>query len=82
MLLVDIPELSKTIIQKLVDAGYETADEVLDAGKDALCELKGLGEKKAQKIIDILNSYYEMEPQGKKKELSESDDSETAVDGE
>ncbi len=82
LLIEDIPELSKTIIQKLVDAGYETADDVLDAGKDALCELKGLGEKKAGKIIDILNSYYEMEPQGKKKESSDLDDSKTAVDGE
>ena len=82
LLLVDIPELSKTIVQKLVDAGYETADEVLDAGKEALCELKGLGEKKAGKIIDILNSYYEMEPQGKKSESFDSAESPIAVDGE
>jgi len=57
--LSDVSELSKTIIKKLNAAGYETADEVLDAGKEQLLEVKGFGEKTIDKLFDILNSYYE-----------------------
>lgn len=57
--LEDIPELSEIIINKLVSAGYETADEVLDASKEELMEVRGFGAKRVDKIIDILNSYYD-----------------------
>lgn len=57
--LTDVAELSKNIIEKLAAAGYETADEVLDAGKEQLLEVKGFGGKTIDKIIEILNSYYE-----------------------
>lgn len=59
--LTDVTELSKSVLEKLTAAGYETADDVLDAGKAALLELKGIGEKTLEKILDILNSYYEEE---------------------
>ena len=62
LLLSDVPELSKTILEKLVAAGFSTADDVLDAGREALMELKGFGEKTVEKIFDVLNSYYEEEP--------------------
>ncbi len=57
--LSDVSELSKTIIKKLNAAGYETADEVLDAGKEQLLEVRGFGEKTINKLFDTLNSYYE-----------------------
>jgi len=57
--LSDVTELSKTIIKKLNAAGYETADEVLDAGKEQLLEVRGFGEKTINKLLDTLNSYYE-----------------------
>ncbi len=59
LFLSEVPELSKTIIDKLSAAGYETADEVLDAGKEELLEVKGFGKKTINKILDTLNSYYE-----------------------
>jgi len=57
--LKDIPELSKSIVEKLAAAGYETADDVLDAGQDVLKELKGFGEKTVGRLFEVLNSYYE-----------------------
>ncbi len=61
LLLEDIPELTKTMLTKLDNAGYETADEVLDAGKETMSELKGFGAKTVDNLFDILNSYYEEE---------------------
>lgn len=61
LLLTDVPELSKTMLEKLISAGFETADEVLDAGKETLLELKGFGEKTIDRIITTLSSYYEDE---------------------
>lgn len=61
--LTEVPELSKSILEKLTAAGYETADDVLDAGKETLLELKGFGDKTASRVLEVLNSYYEEEPQ-------------------
>ena len=62
--LADVPELSKLIVDKLAAAGYETADDVLDAGRETLLALKGFGEKTVDRMISILNSYYEDENTG------------------
>jgi N utilization substance protein A len=62
LLLSQIPELTRTIVEKLNAAGYESAEEVLDAGKDTIMELKGFGEKTAARVFEILGSYYEEEP--------------------
>ncbi len=61
LLLTDVPELTKSIVEKLIAAGYESADDVLDAGREELLGLKGFGEKTIDKILGILNSYYEEE---------------------
>lgn len=61
LLLTDIPELSKAHVEKLLEAGFESAEEILDAGKEALLEMKGYGEKTVDKIFSVLNSYYEEE---------------------
>jgi N utilization substance protein A len=66
LLLTEVPELSKSILEKLTAAGYETADDVLDAGKKTLLELKGFGDKTASRVLEVLNSYYEEEPQESK----------------
>ncbi len=71
LLLTDVPELSKTMLEKLVSAGFESADEVLDAGKDTLLELKGFGEKTIDRIISILSLYYEDESEEKSVESPE-----------
>jgi N utilization substance protein A len=63
LMVTDVPELSKMMRERLIAAGYETADEVLDVGRETLLELKGFGHKTIDRIIEILNSYYEEEPQ-------------------
>ncbi|MDM7926984.1 MAG: transcription termination factor NusA [bacterium] len=62
LLLSDIPELTKTIVEKLAAAGFESAEEVLDAGRETILELKGFGDKTADRIFEVLASYYEDEP--------------------
>jgi transcription termination/antitermination protein NusA len=62
--LADVPELSKLIVEKLAAAGYETADDVLDAGRETLLALKGFGEKSVDRLLTILSSYYEDENTG------------------
>lgn len=47
------------MFEKLVDAGYTTADEIMDLGMDGLKEVPGIGEKTAEKILEILGSYFE-----------------------
>ncbi|HHS13768.1 MAG TPA: transcription termination factor NusA [bacterium] len=59
LMLTDIPELSKNVLDKLVSAGFESAEEVLDAGRKTIMELKGFGDKTVEKIWEILGSYYE-----------------------
>jgi len=51
--------LSQNIVNKLISHGFETADEVLDAGKKSLLKIPGIGQKTADNIIDILNTLYE-----------------------
>ena len=51
--------LSKNLISKLIANGYETADEVLDAGIENLLEIPGIGKKTAKRIIELLNTLYE-----------------------
>ena len=68
----EIPELSKSLIEKLTFAGYESADDVLDASKDELLKLKGFGKKTLEKILGILNSYYEEESQDEVESLDKN----------
>ena len=63
LMLADVSELTKTVREKLHAAGYDSADDVLDAGRETLMELKGFGEKTVDKIISVLNSYYEEDAQ-------------------
>ncbi|MBN2415855.1 transcription termination factor NusA [bacterium] len=59
--LTDIPELSGTIVEKLTASGFETAEEILEDDGKALLEVKGIGSKTVEKILAILNTYYEEE---------------------
>ncbi|MFC1569511.1 transcription termination factor NusA [bacterium] len=73
LLLSDVPELSKTIIEKLAAAGYETADDVLDSGQEEITSLKGFGKKTVERLFDVLNSYYEEEMEESKQEESKKE---------
>ena len=72
--LSEIPELSKSLIEKFTFAGYESADDVLDASKDELLKLKGFGKKTLEKVLGILNSYYEEEFQDEVESLDKNQD--------
>ncbi|MFQ5676133.1 MAG: helix-hairpin-helix domain-containing protein, partial [bacterium] len=54
--LSDIDGLTPAMIKKLADAGFSGIEEVKDAGVKGLMELPGIGEKTAQKIIDIVSN--------------------------
>jgi len=47
--------------QKLVRYGFETAEDILDAGVERIVEIPGIGKKTAERIFSILNSLYEEE---------------------
>ncbi|MCK4967012.1 transcription termination factor NusA [bacterium] len=54
-----VEKLSGNLQKKLIEHGYETAEQVLDAGSDSLQEVPGIGEKRAREIIELLESFYE-----------------------
>lgn len=45
--------LSPSVVKKLEEAGLDSADKVKSAGLDGLKALPGVGEKTAQKILDV-----------------------------
>lgn len=57
--LEDIEGLTPSVKEKLKTAGYNNAEQVLDAGKDKLMEIPGIGEATAQKIMETLAVLYE-----------------------
>ncbi len=54
--LKDLKGLTPGMLKKLTKAGLSTIEEVEDAGVEGLSELPGIGEKTAQKIIDLVDN--------------------------
>jgi N utilization substance protein A len=46
-----VEELGAKLIQKLIQAGFESAQDVLNADKERLTSIEGIGEKTAEKVI-------------------------------
>ncbi len=57
--LEEVEGLTPSLVSKLKAAGYTNAEQVLDAGKDKLLEVHGIGEATADKIMNLLSAYYE-----------------------
>jgi transcription termination/antitermination protein NusA len=57
--IAEINELDDEIKAKLQDAGFETAESVLDAGIEGLAALEGFTAELAQQIISVVNGYFE-----------------------
>lgn len=55
----EVEELSQEQYEMLITAGYETADDVVEAGIDALYEIEGLDQDGAQTIWNVLGTYFE-----------------------
>ncbi|MBD3287468.1 transcription termination factor NusA [candidate division KSB1 bacterium] len=52
----EVDGLGPAIVKKLEGEGYETVQDVLEAGYDKLIEIPGIADKTAQKILDALNN--------------------------
>jgi N utilization substance protein A len=74
LLLSNVEGLSEKLLSTLQLGGYDTVQDVLDAGADALTELPGIGEKTAEKIMTIVK---EVEPE---EELTENVEEEIEED--
>ncbi len=59
--LADVEELTQEWRAALVDSGYNTAEEVLDANREDLVKIEALNEEDVEKIVTILSSYFEQE---------------------
>lgn len=55
----EVEELDDDLRQKLTDAGFDTAEAVLDAGRDGLLAIEGMDEPTVDRILSILNGYFE-----------------------
>jgi len=55
--LENIEALTAKFIEKLEEAGLETAQQVLDLGVGGLMGIKGIGPKSAEKILKIIETY-------------------------
>jgi len=55
----EVDGLSPEVVAILKEAGLETADAVLDAGRDHLMEIPGIGEERADEILALLESFFE-----------------------
>jgi len=60
-MLSDVDGLTEKIKNTLHLAGYESVQDVLDAGEEKLTELPGIGVKTAEKITSVLQSHAENE---------------------
>lgn len=52
--LAQIPGIGKKILENLIAAGFNTAEDLLNAGLDKLIKIKGIGKVKAEKLIKEL----------------------------
>ncbi len=57
----DMEDLPKTLKNKLLDADVLYLDEIKELGKEGLMNLQGIGEKSADKILEIIKNYPEKE---------------------
>ncbi|MFH0790006.1 MAG: transcription termination factor NusA [Candidatus Omnitrophota bacterium] len=52
VLLEQLPGMGKKTVENFRDAGYTTTTDILNAGIDGLLKIKGIGQKKAEKLIE------------------------------
>ena len=47
-----LPGVGEVIIQRLLDAGYRSLEQLLEAGPGTLCKVEGIGDKTAERIAE------------------------------
>ena len=56
--LSELPGLTAALLQKLTDSGMETIEQLADTPIAELTNIKGVGPKSAEKIIESVKEYY------------------------
>jgi len=56
--LSELPALTAAIVQKLIDSGIETIEQLADTPIAELTNIKGVGPKSAEKIIESVKEFY------------------------
>jgi N utilization substance protein A len=69
-------DLDLSILNILIDEGIQTIEGLINTSKEKLAELKGVGEAKAESIIEILNKYLQLREE--ENEVSEMEGALTA----
>lgn len=54
--LTEIKELPASVVSKLISSGYETLSDLLEADKDAILKIHGIGPKTVEQIFEIIES--------------------------
>ncbi len=72
----EVDGLSPRMIELLKNHGLATADAVLDAGREQLMEIPGIGEVRADETITLLESYFEESDESTLNEESDQEPSE------
>ncbi len=70
--LQELSSVGKKLAETLVDAGYGTVEKLSAAGADVLCELKGIGKKKAEQIVKEAEKIAKEKPAKKEPEKEEA----------
>ncbi len=71
--------LSEGMISKLHAAGFKTVQDVLDQGADGLRQIKGIGEKTAKRIWELVGEREENGGVAKKGETGEAEETDDTV---
>jgi len=72
----ELPGLTASVLQKLMDAGIETIEQLADTPIAELTDIKGVGPKSAEKIIASVKDYYMQFSEGVSPEEAVKEDSE------
>ena len=71
--LSELPGLTAALLQKLTDSGIETIEQLADTPIAELTNIKGVGPKSAEKIIESVKEYYTRQSEEPASEESAAD---------
>jgi N utilization substance protein A len=71
--LSELPGLTAALLQKLTDSGVETIEQLADTPIAELTNIKGVGPKSAEKIIESVKEYYTRQSEEPASEASAAD---------
>jgi transcription termination/antitermination protein NusA len=66
--LAEVKGITQKAIENLLEEGYDEVDKVLEAGVETLTDIKGIGQKTAEKIFSLCETAYSEALERKDKE--------------